>query len=677
MKLYSPLNSIKGVGEKTAKTLANANLKTVDDLIYFFPRSYSDFSNISFVKDIKPGNVTLKVNIHDIETKRVRRGLHMTKATLTDDTGSIVATWFNQPYRADHLRSVGTKKWLVSGKYALSGGRYQLTNPSVELVGGQHVTAGRIAPVYKAVSGIKAHLIRKVLLELRPLMTMLPEILPEDLVASENLMPRSDAFIALHFPENDKDIQRAKERFGFEELFFLSVAAGLNKQSNASLDAWHIPFETDKAQQFVANLPFKLTDDQRKVIWQILTHFDDGEYPMNRLLQGDVGSGKTVVGAMCADLASRQGFQTALMAPTEILATQHAETIQKLVSNSTVGLLTGGVKGKARQELYSAIKQGKVDIIVGTHALIQSSVEFHKLGFVIIDEQHRFGVVQRQKLLEKSSNLPHLLMMTATPIPRSLALTVYGELDISVLRHMPKGRKEIKTQIISPNSRDSMYQHVDSEIEKGRQVYVVCPLIDDGIDNEKRSAETEYKKLQKTKFKHRRIGLLHGQMKADEKQSVMRAFMAREIDILVATTVIEVGVDVPNASIMIIENADQFGLAQAHQLRGRVGRGEYQSYCYLVSSDSLKPTRRMRELERSSDGFYLSEIDLELRGPGEIYGQAQHGKLNLKMAKLSDTYMISRAQKAAQSFLKSGRSLLQYPEMKRQVEQYQRITTLN
>lgn len=677
MKLYSPLNSIKGVGEKTAKTFADANLKTVDDLIYFFPKSYSDFSNISYVKDIKPGNVTLKVNIHDVETKRVRRGLHMTKATLTDDTGSIVATWFNQPYRADHLRSVSAKKWLVSGKYALSGGRYQLTNPSVELVGGQHITAGRIAPVYKAVSGIKAHLIRKVLIELRPLMTMLPEILPEDIVVSEKLMPRSDAFIALHFPENDKDIQRAKERFGFEELFFLSVAAGLNKQSNASLDAWHIPLETDKAQQFVANLPFKLTDDQRKVIWQILTHFDVGEYPMNRLLQGDVGSGKTVVGAMCADLASKQGFQTALMAPTEILATQHAETIQKLVSNCTVGLLTGGVKGKARQELYSAIKQGKVDIVVGTHALIQSSVEFHKLGFVIIDEQHRFGVVQRQKLLEKSSKLPHLLMMTATPIPRSLALTVYGELDISVLHHMPKGRKEIKTQIISPNSRDSMYRHVDTEIEKGRQVYVVCPLIDDGVDNEKRSAETEYKKMQKTIFKHRRIGLLHGQMKADEKQSTMKAFMNREIDILVATTVIEVGVDVPNASIMIIENADQFGLAQAHQLRGRVGRGEYQSYCYLVSSDSLKPTRRMRELERSVDGFYLSEIDLELRGPGEIYGQAQHGKLNLKMAKLSDTYMISKAQKAAQSFLRSDISLLQYPEMKRQVEQYQRITTLN
>lgn len=677
MKLYKSLDTIKGVGEKTAAVLASANLKTVHDLIYFFPKSYSDFSNISYVEDIKPGNVTLKVNIYDVETKRVRRGLHMTKATLTDNTGSIVATWFNQPYRADHLRSVGTKKWLVSGKYALSGGRYQLTNPSVELVGGKHVTAGRIAPVYKSISGVKAHLIRKILLELRPFMTMMPEILPEDIVASENLMSRSDAFVALHFPENDEGINRAKERFGFEELFFLSIAAGLNKRSNFSLDAWRIAFETNKAKQFVAKLPFQLTDDQRKVIWQILTHFDSGEYPMNRLLQGDVGSGKTIVGAMCAALAARQGFQTALMAPTEILATQHAETVQKLISPSSVGLLTSGVKGKARQEIYSAIKQGNVDIVVGTHALIQGSVEFHKLGFVIIDEQHRFGVVQRQKLLEKSSKLPHLLMMTATPIPRSLALTVYGELDISVLRHMPKGRKEIKTQIISPNSREPMYQRVDSEIEEGRQVYVVCPLIDDGIDNEKRSAETEYKKLQKTIFKHRRIGLLHGQMKADEKQSIMKNFMARKIDILVATTVIEVGVDVPNASIMIIENADQFGLAQAHQLRGRVGRGEYQSYCYLVSSDSLRPTRRMRELERSSDGFYLSEIDLELRGPGEIYGQAQHGKLNLKMAKLSDTYMISRAQRAAEHFLQSGGSLLQYPEMKRQVEQYQRITTLN
>jgi ATP-dependent DNA helicase RecG len=380
---------------------------------------------------------------------------------------------------------------------------------------------------------------------------------------------------------------------------------------------------------------------------------------------------------MCADAAAHAGFQTAFMAPTEILAVQHAESLQKLVQSRRVGLLTSSVKGKARQQLYDAVKAGEVDILVGTHALIQDAVKFHKLGFVVIDEQHRFGVAQRQALLKKSSKLPHLLMMTATPIPRSLALTVYGELDISTLRHMPKGRKPIKTTIISPNSRQSMYTQVNNEIEHGRQVYVVCPLIDDGVDSEKRSVEAEYKKLQKSIFHHRRIGLLHGQMKATEKQAVMEKFAAQKIDILVATTVIEVGVDVPNATVMIIENADQFGLAQAHQLRGRVGRGAHQSYCYLVSSDSLKPTRRLRELARSNDGFYLSEIDLSLRGPGEIYGHAQHGQLNLKMAQLSDTRMIARAQIAAIAFMKSGHDLIQYPEMKRQVERYQRITTLN
>jgi ATP-dependent DNA helicase RecG len=677
IQLHRSLDTIKGVGEKTAAIFSKAGLRTISDLLYFFPKSYDDFSNVVTADSVKPGKVTLKVHIHDITTRRVRRGMHITSAVLTDETSSVLATWFNQPYRADQLRNSDSKRWLVSGDYGLSGTKYQLVNPSVEALEGRRVTTGRVSPNYRSLSGLKSHLVRKVILELKPLITMIPETLPDDIVARYGLISHSQALLYIHFPTKMEDITQAQERLGFEELLCLSIAAQLNKRDNNKLDAWHIPFDTNTAQQFVSHLPFIMTDDQRAVVWQILQHFDSSPYPMNRLMQGDVGSGKTVVGAMCAAVAAHAGFQTAFMAPTEILAMQHADSLQKLVAPRRVGLLTSSIKSKSRQQLYDAVKTGEVDILVGTHALIQDAVKFHRLGFVVIDEQHRFGVAQRQALLEKSSKLPHLLMMTATPIPRSLALTVYGELDISTLRHAPKGRKPIKTTIISPNSRQSMYIQVDAEIEQGRQAYVVCPLIDDSVDSEKRSAEAEYIKLRRTIFKHRRIGLLHGLMKASEKQQIMKQFASHELDILIATTVIEVGVDVPNATIMIIENADQFGLAQAHQLRGRVGRGVHQSYCYLVSSDSLKPTRRLKELAKSNDGFYLSEIDLSLRGPGEIYGHAQHGQLNLKMAQLSDTRMIARAQKAAEEFMKSSNDLIQYPEMKRQVERYQRITTLN
>jgi len=400
---------------------------------------------------------------------------------------------------------------------------------------------------------------------------------------------------------------------------------------------------------------------------------------MNRLLQGDVGSGKTVVAGLAARQAAYAGFQSAIMAPTEILASQHAETLRRLLEpfGLTVGLLTGSVKGAARKTLYEQIKDGTVDVVVGTHALIQGTVQFHRLGFVVIDEQHRFGVKQRQELLNKSQHLPHLLAMTATPIPRSLALTVYGELDVSILNELPKGRKPIETKIWSPISRDQLYKKVDDEIAKGRQAYVICTLIDTNPDNEAKSVQAEYKKLKNSIFGHRRIGLLHGKMKPDEKDEVMTKFADGQIDILVSTTVVEVGVDVPNATLMIIEDADKFGLSQLHQLRGRVGRSSHQSYCCLLTSDTSKPSQRLREIEKSGDGFYLAEVDLKLRGPGEIYGRAQHGALNLQIATLSDTKLIARAQTQAKWFVQSGKSLVQYKELAAQVHYYQRLTTLN
>lgn len=677
MQLNTPLSNIKGVGTKTAESLAKAQLSTVQDLIEFYPRAYEDYSQTSQISTIKPGKVTLRAKVENLSTRRVRRGLHITEATLVDDTGKVAAVWFNQPYRADQLRKE-KGVWLVSGQFGLNGHKYQITNPSVEKSEARHINAARIVPVYRSVAGLKSHVVRKILIELRPAIIMLDEILPEDIVTNYNLVSRADAMTYLHFPESEKQIELARKRLGFEELFSLVLAGQLNKVENTQLVGWKIPFDQTHARDFVSQLPFQLTDAQRAAIWQIAKDFEH-EHPMNRLLQGDVGSGKTVVAGMAASLAAAQGFQTAIMAPTEILATQHAETLTKLLEpfNMTVGLLVGSVKPAAKKQLYQKITDGDVQVVVGTHALIQEKVAFQKLGFVVIDEQHRFGVTQRQKLLEKSKHLPHLLSMTATPIPRSLALTVYGELDVSVLSELPKGRRPIETVIVSPNSRDTMYQKVEQEIQAGRQAYVVCPLIDDNPESEKRSVELEHKKLQKTVFKHLSIGLLHGQLSADDKQQVMEQFAKGAIDILVSTTVIEVGVDVPNATVMIIENADQFGLAQAHQLRGRVGRGAHQSYCYLVSSDSLKPTRRLRELERSNDGFYLAEVDLQLRGPGEIYGKAQHGQLNLQVASLSDTKSIATVQKAATQFLQSGHDLIQYKQLHAQVNKYQRLTTLN
>ena len=677
MNLNTPLANIKGVGIKTAESLAKAGLSTVNDLIEFFPRGYEDYSQVTPIGNIKPGKVTLRASVEHLNTRRVRRGMHITEATLADETGKVAVVWFNQPYRADQLRKE-KGEWLVSGEFGLNGHKYQLTNPSVEKSDGKHVNAGRIVPIYRAISGLKSHVVRKVLTELRPVVVMLDEILPTDIVKKQGLVSRADALTYLHFPENDQQLEQARKRLGFEELFSLVLAGQLNKAENTKLTGWKIPFDQAHAKDFVAHLPFQLTDAQRAAIWQIAQDFEH-EHPMNRLLQGDVGSGKTVVAGMSASLAASKGYQTAIMAPTEILASQHAETLTKLLKpfNISVGLLVGAVKPAAKKQLYDRIADGDVQVVVGTHALIQDKVKFHKLGFVVIDEQHRFGVAQRQKLLEKSAHLPHLLSMTATPIPRSLALTVYGELDVSVLGEMPRGRQPIQTQIVSPNSRETMYQKVDTEIKTGRQVYVVCPLIDDNPESEKRSVEAEYKKLQKTVFSHYKIGLLHGQLSSDEKQAIMEKFAASEIDILVSTTVIEVGVDVPNATIMIIENADQFGLAQAHQLRGRVGRGVHQSYCFLVSSDSLRPTRRLRELEKSNDGFYLSEVDLQLRGPGEIYGHAQHGQLNLQVASLADTKAIANVQKAVTEFMQSGDDLLQYTQLYEQVKKYQRVTSLN
>ncbi|HMS93512.1 MAG TPA: ATP-dependent DNA helicase RecG [Candidatus Saccharibacteria bacterium] len=679
MNVSTSLSSIKGVGPKSAERLALSGLHTVGDLITFLPRRYEDFTEVVNIADIHPGKMTIKARCEKVSTRPVRRGLKVTTATLVDGTGKLQAVWFNQPYRTTQL--AGEDEFYFSGEFEFSYNRYQLTNPSAEKVsdiGKDTVNTDRLLPVYRSIKGLKSQLVRKILIELKPLMTMLPETLPVEIVKNEKLISYGEALLQMHFPKTTDDVVRARERLAFEELFQLLLASQMNRQENAKLEGWHIPFDLAAVKEFVAKLPFELTNAQRRAAWEIIQDFEQ-QTPMNRLLQGDVGSGKTVVAGLAALSAAKAGFQTALMAPTEILASQHAETLQGLLEpfGLTVGLATGSVKGKARQTLYEQIADGVVDVVVGTHALIQDSLQFHKLGFVVVDEQHRFGVEQRQRLLAKSAKMPHLLAMTATPIPRSLALTVYGELDVSILNERPKGRKEIITKLWSPNSTAQLYDLVDEQLALGRQAYVICSLIDENPDNDVKSVEAEYKRLQGTRFKHRKIGLLHGKMKSDEKDTVMTRFANGELNILVSTTVVEVGVDVPNATAMIIENADRFGLSQLHQLRGRVGRSEHQSYCYLVMSDSKKPSQRLKEIEKSNDGFYLAEVDLKLRGPGEIYGKAQHGALNLQIATLADTKLIARAQTAARQFVQSDQNLLQYRQLAEQVEKYQRLTTLN
>ena len=680
MNLKTPLEQVKGVGPKIAIQLRTAGLETVGDIITFLPRRHDDFTGLAPIADLKPGKVTIRARCESISTRPVRRGLRLTTAVLADDSGKLNAIWFNQPYRTQQLGG-SDDEFYFSGEFEYNYGRYQLTNPTAEIAKDMPVQAERLMPVYHSIHGLKAVAVRKVVEKLRPLMSVLPETLPASIVRAEGLMGRAEAISAMHFPKTTEEVQRARDRLAFEELFELLLASRLNKLENQQLEGYRIPFEQSVVKQFVSNLPFELTGAQRRAAWDILQDFER-KTPMNRLLQGDVGSGKTVVAGLAARQAASHGFQTALMAPTEILASQHAETLDKLLApfGVRVGLLVGSLKGKARQALYEQIANGEVDVVVGTHAVIQDKVSFKKLGFVVIDEQHRFGVDQRQKLLAKSGTgglMPHLLAMTATPIPRSLALTVYGELDLSILNERPKGRMPIKTEIVTPVGVPKMYERVDAEIANGRQAYVVCSLIDDNPENDTKSVTAEHQRLKQTIFGHRQIGLLHGKMKPAEKETSMQDFKARKYDILVSTTVVEVGVDVPNATTMIVENADRFGLSQLHQLRGRVGRGSHQSYCYLVMSSSNKPSERIREIEKSDDGFYLAEVDMKLRGPGEIYGRMQHGALNLQIATLADTALIARAQNAVKRFVKSPEEVARYKTTNSRVQYYQRLTTLN
>ncbi len=590
--------------------LKKAGIHRTADLLLYIPRKYEDYSSVTPIGQLKPGPVTIKATIKQAKGRYVRRGMHITEAAASDDTGSVRLTWFNQPYRAEALKN--DIEYFISGEFGLHYQHLSIMNPSVEHASDFPVNTARIVPVYRESGGLKSGQLRQTIKQLLPDIHALPESLPKWMVRQYELMPYHEAIATAHFPDDSVQLEAAKRRLAFQEVFELILASLLNKRENDTEAAVRVPFQEALAKRFVGHLPFKLTDAQRKVIWKIYLDLQK-PHPMNRLIEGDVGSGKTVVAAMAALMVAEAGMQTAFMAPTELLARQHAETMYNLLKplgkENEVILLVGGMKPAEKKRARAAIASGKAKIIVGTHALIQEKVDMHDLALVVIDEQHRFGVEQRKLLMAKAGRMPHALSLTATPIPRSLALTLYGEMDISLLDSKPAGRQPVATKICSPNSRLQLHKKIAQELESDRQMFVVCPLITEGSNTKKqRSVEQVGKEISQA-FPGYKIGLLHGRMKADEKNRIMQQFVANELNVLVSTTVIEVGVDVPNASIMLIEDAERFGLAQIHQLRGRVGRGGLAGYCYLMLADSSQPSRRLSALESSNDGFKIAELD--------------------------------------------------------------------
>ncbi len=671
MNLFDSVESLKGIGPKTAETLKKAGISTIRDFFYNLPKTYENFSAPTTIAAMELGKVVIKGRITALKTRHARyRKLTITEGIIRDDTGFVKAVWFNQSYRVKQF--VPEKEYYFTGNFELRNGRFCLMSPSAAEIDSIDDFSG-LSPVYVAHGRIKSSDFRRLIKNSRDKFNEIPDFLP-------TVKPgvRKSALFDVHFPKSESGIKKARDYLAYEELFELILAAKLNKSENDKLKSVVIPFRQEKIQDFVKSLPFSLTNAQRRAAWEIIQDMEKNT-PMNRLLQGDVGSGKTMVAAIAAYDAILGGAQVAILAPTAILAAQHYENLKEKLEKYgvKVALLTGATKKKT--ELKAGIKAGEVNLVIGTHALLTDDTEFLNLGLVVIDEQHRFGVEQRQKLLLKSPTglAPHLLAMTATPIPRSLQLTVFGDLDVSILDELPKGRQPIKTEILEEvETKAALYPKMREIMASGQQVYWICKAIDDDPRTETTSVKSRCEKLRGV-FPGVRVEFLHGRMKPAEKDDIMAKFAAGEIQILVSTTVVEVGVDVPNATLMAIENAESYGLAQLHQLRGRVGRGIASSFCFLLTSGDIPPSRRLKELENSTDGFHLAEVDLELRGPGEIYGALQHGALDLRIATLSDTILIHRAQKDVGEFLKNPENMLKYKELMAGIAHYQQITTLN
>ena len=650
LRLADRLDTLPGIGPARARGLEKLGLVTVEDLLRCYPRSYEDRRKFSTVA-AAPVDIPVCLELLVAEPprlSRIRKGLELVKARLVDDTGSLTATFFNQTYMKDALRPGET--YIVYGKVEGPPGRRQMTNPVCERSDRVRFT-GCILPVYALTHGISNNLLaglaRRCVDECAG---QLEEVLPGPLRREHALAAAEFACRNIHFPRDEEALELARRRLIFEELFCLTCGMALLRTRRD--EAAGVPFAIPPVEEFLALLPFPLTGAQRRVMDEIAADVSAGP-PMNRLVQGDVGSGKTMVAAYGAWLAAKNGRQCALMAPTELLAEQHFRSLAPLLEQASlrVGLLTGAVKGRARKELLAALAAGELDLLIGTHALLSEGVDYADLGLVITDEQHRFGVAQRAALSAKARRPPHVLVLSATPIPRTLSLVIYGDLDVSVIDELPPGRTPVQTFVVGEDKRQRMYGFVRKLVGEGRQAYIVCPAVEEGEDEGAglKAAASYARSLQTEVFPDLRVGLVHGKMKPREKDAVMTAFAGGELDVLVSTTVIEVGVDVPNAALMVVENADRFGLSQLHQLRGRVGRGKEKSYCVLFSSNQNPETKaRLQTLVKSSNGFEIAEADLAQRGPGDFFGSRQHGLPQFKAASLTlDMALLKSAQEAA------------------------------
>ena len=665
----TPVRYLKGVGPKTAERFEKLGILTLSDLLCHYPRRYLDFSKpYSIAEAPADTECVVKAEVFAKPGGRILPGgRRMERITAGDDVSSLEITWFNNPYAAQKLE-LGQEYYFQG---IVTGGmlRRQMVNPQVRT--DAQVKSSPFEAVYPQTEGLTSSAIAKCVRQLLPHAELLPDPLPPEMLKKYHLLSKADAVRAIHCPTTEEEAFAARRRLIYEELLVLQL--GIGRMKNHGAASTGAPMKKADASPFWESLPFSPTGAQRRAVEEILTDMS-GETSMNRLLQGDVGSGKTLVAAAAIWACIRAGYQAALLAPTEILASQHAENLNRLLSpfGMRVALLTGGMKAAARRTTLAAIRDDEADLIVGTHAILSEGVEFARLGLAVVDEQHRFGVRQRGLLAEKAAN-PHLLVMSATPIPRTLGLLMYGDLDISILDELPPGRKPVKTRCITGKKRADLYGFLDREIDSGRQVYIVCPAIEDAGCSGLNAVKSYYEDIAKAYLPDRRVGLMHGKLKPKEKAEVMDDFKSGRLDALVSTTVIEVGVDVPNATVMVIENAERYGLSALHQLRGRVGRGAAESWCFLVSDNASESVqKRLKFLCSTSDGFAVAQYDLETRGPGDFFGSRQHGLPTLQIADLmNDTRTLHAAQSEAVALLAED-PLLERPEhalLARQVEQ--------
>lgn len=663
--LETEVQYVKGVGTKLAQVLSKLNLYTLGDLLFHLPRRYEDRRQFRKIAHARAGDaVTVSGKLVTVDNVKVRN-LTLTKAYLDDGSGVLELVWYNQPYMKDTLSKLRNSQIVAYGVVKESPYGLQMETPEWEdLPDGADpdslLSVNRIVPIYPLTEGIRQKRMRQIIWNAVQYAHLAPEILPRSVRERVRLMPIQHALQQIHFPDDEQIIEPARQRLVFEEFFLMQLGVGMQRQRTRKERGIAMRIDADRLNEMLHRIvPFELTNAQKRVIHEIWSDMAQ-PHPMNRLLQGDVGSGKTIVAAAAILAAVDNQYQAAIMAPTEILAEQHYINLHRLFQplGISVELLVGRLSNKQRQQARERIATGRGMVAVGTHALIQEGVSFARLGLAIVDEQHRFGVLQRAALRDKGV-MPHVLVMTATPIPRTLTLTLYGELDVSIIDELPPGRKPVRTHWKTPEERLKVYAGVRKLVEQGRQAYVICPLIDESDKLQVRAAEQMAEHLQNDVFPDLRVGLLHGRMKPAEKEAVMDAFRAGELQILVSTTVIEVGVDVPNAAAIVIEDADRFGLAQLHQLRGRVGRSEHQSYCVLIANPkSEEGQRRMEIMTRTNNGFLIAEEDLRIRGPGEIYGTRQSGMPSFRVADLvKDMRLLEVARQEAFHLLESDPDL--------------------